>query len=81
MTRLRTTLTVLLGLLLLFDGVTALRVWWYGLKTVSINDGRVSVESISFTSSDWGILLLVVLVHAALICAVWKAWCSAPVRS
>lgn len=80
MRRFRTLLTVLLGLLLLFDGVTAFRVWWYGLTTVSINDGRVSVESIPFTGTDIGILLLIVILHAALIYAVWKAWRSTPVR-
>jgi len=80
MRRFRPLLTVLLGLLLLSDGVTAFRVWWYGLTTVSISDGRVSVESIPFTRADMGILLLIVIVHAALIYAVWKAWRSAPVR-
>ncbi len=80
MRKFRALLTVLLGLLLLFDGVTAFRVWWYGLKYVSISDGRLSVESVPFTGTDWVVLLLLVSLHAALIYAVWKAWRSAPVR-
>ncbi|MBI4905286.1 MAG: hypothetical protein HY820_16755 [Acidobacteria bacterium] len=80
MRRFRALFTVLLGLLLLFDGVTAFRVWWYGLKYVSIMDGRLSVESVPFTGTDWVVLLLLVSLHAALIYAVWKAWHSGPVR-
>jgi multisubunit Na+/H+ antiporter MnhB subunit len=80
MRRLRTLSTMLLGLLLLLDGVIAFRIWWYGTKYVSMTDGRLSVESVPFTGMDWLILLLLVGVHAALIYAVWKAWRSAPVR-
>ena len=77
---LKALLTALLGLLMLFDGVTAFRIWHYGLKTVAMNDGRVSVESVPFAATDWVILLLIGGLHAALIYAVWKAWRSGPVR-
>ena len=77
---LRALLTVLLGLLVLFDGVTAFRIWHYGLKTVAINDGRVSVESVPFTGTDGAIVVLMAGLHAALIYAAWKAWRSGPVR-
>jgi uncharacterized sodium:solute symporter family permease YidK len=80
MRRFKALFTVLLGLLLLFDGVTAFRVWWYGLKHVSMTNGSLSVESVPVTVTDWLILLLLAGLHAALICAVWKAWRSAPVR-
>lgn len=79
MRRFRTLFTALLGLLLLFDGVTAFRTWWYGLKYVSVTDGRVSVESVPFTGVDLLVLLLVGI-HAALIYGVWRAWRSPPVR-
>jgi hypothetical protein len=80
MRRFRALFTVLLGLLLLFDGVMAFRIWWYGLKYVSVTDGRVSVESVPFNGVDLLVLLLLVGIHAALIYSVWKAWRSAPVR-
>ena len=84
MRRFRALFTVLLGLLLLFDGVTAFRVWWYGLKYVSMTgegeSRHLSVESIPFTGTDWLILLLLIGLHAAFIHVVWKAWRPAPVR-
>lgn len=80
MRRYRTLFTVLLGLLLLFDGVTAFRVWWYGLKYVFMTDGHLSVESVPFTGTDFLILLLLGALHAVLIYAVWKAWRSAPIH-
>lgn len=80
MRRFRALFTMLLALLLLFDGVAAFRVWWYGLKHVSMTNGRLSVEAVPFTATDWVILLLLVGVHLALVSAVWRAWRSAPVR-
>jgi|JI9StandDraft_2_1071091.scaffolds.fasta_scaffold174267_2 hypothetical protein len=80
MHRFRALFMILLGLLLLFDGVTAFRVWWYGLKHLSMTSGRLSVESVPFTTTDWVILLVLVAIHVAVIYAVWKAWRSAPVH-
>ena len=80
MRRFRLLLTLLLGLLLLFDGVTSFRLWWYGLKYVCITDGRVTVESVPFSGTDSLILLLLAGLHGALIYAVWRTWRSAPVR-
>lgn len=80
MRRFRLLLTLMLGMLLLFDGVTAFRVWWYGLKYVSITDGRVTVESVPFSGTDLLILVLLAGLHGALIYAVWRAWRSHPVR-
>lgn len=80
MRRFRTAFAVLLGLLLLFDGVMAFRIWWYGLKYICVTDGPVSVESAPFTGVDLLVLLLLVAIHAALMYGVWKARRSAPVR-
>ena len=80
MRRFRLLLTLLLSILLLFDGVTAFRVWWYGLKYVSISGGRVTVESVPFSGTDSLILLLFVGLHGALIYAVWRAWRSPVIR-
>jgi multisubunit Na+/H+ antiporter MnhB subunit len=80
MRRFRTLVTLLFILLLLFDVVRAFRVWWYGLKSVSISNGRVSIEPMPFTGADCTILILLVGLQAALIYAVWKAWRSASVR-
>lgn len=79
MRRFRVFLTFLLALLLLFDGVTAYRVWWYGLQSVSITDGRVTVESVPFTATDSLVLLLLAGLHGVLIFAVWRAWRSVPI--
>lgn len=81
MRRFRVILTLLLVLLLTFDGVTAFRVWWYGLQSVSITEGRVAVESVPFTATDSFFLLLLVGLHGVLVVAVWKAWRSAPIRA
>ena len=80
MRRFRVFITLLLVLLLMFDVVTAFRVWWYGLQSVSITDGRVTVDSVPFTATDSLILLLLVGLHGVLAFAVWKAWRSAPIR-
>ena len=80
MRRFRLLLTLVLGILLFFDGVTAFRVWWYGLKYVSITDGRVTVESVPFSGTDSLILLLLVGLHGALIYAVWRAWRAHAIR-
>jgi len=85
MWRFRALFTALLGLLLLFDGVTAFRLWWYGLpKNISMSGegetGRLLVESVPFTGLDWLVLLLVIGLHAVLFYGVWKAWRSKPVR-
>jgi hypothetical protein len=79
MRRFRALFTIFLGLLLLFDGVMAFRVWWYGLKHVSMTSGRLLVESIPLTTTDWIILVALVAIHVAVIYAVWKAWRPAPV--
>jgi hypothetical protein len=80
MRRFRVFLTLLLALLLMFDGVTAFRVWWYGLQSVSITDGRVAVESVPFSATDSLILLVLAGLHGVLVFAVWKAWRSTPIR-
>ena len=80
MRRFRVFVTLLLVLLLMFDGVTAIRVWWYGLQSVSITDGRVTVDSVPFTATDSLILLILAGLHGALAFAVWKAWRSPPIR-
>lgn len=85
MRRFRVLLTAILGLLLLFDGVTAFRLWWYGLpKSLSMTgegeSRRLLVESVPFTVSDWIILLLLIGVHALLFYLVRKAWRSGQVR-
>lgn len=73
-------LTLLLVLLLMFDGVIAFRIWSYGLQTVSITNGRVTVESVPFTATDSLILLLLASLHGVLVFAVWKAWRPARIR-
>jgi hypothetical protein len=86
MSRFRVLFTAFLGLLLLFDGVTAFRVWWYGVpKNMSMTGAgetrRLLIESIPFDASDWCTLILLVSVHALVFYVVWKAWRSSSARA
>ena len=77
-------LATIFGLLLLFDGVTVFRLWWYGIPmSISMtSEGesfRLLVESVPFTGADLIILVLWLAVHVLLIYLVRKSWRSSQV--
>lgn len=86
MARLKFPLTFALALFLLIDIVVALRLASSGWpKEIALSSPQPGVEqvrviAIPFTGTDWWILALAGIVHAALAILIWKAWRTA-VRS
>ncbi len=85
MRRLRVPLTVLLVFLIAVDALVGYRLWTSGWPirlsgTIEGEVAKIQVTPISFTASDWFILILVVSAHALLIFLISKAWGSGSVR-
>ena len=86
MTRFKLPLTLALAFFLVVDLLVALRMWTSGWpKEIALSSPRPGVEQVSvmivpFTGTDWFILAVVGVVHAALTFLVWKAWRSSHVR-
>ena len=79
MRRLRVPFTALLLLFLLVDGLVLSRLWISGWpKRISLTGerdvARIQVIPISFTSTDWLILALLIGAHIVLLFLVWKTW-------
>ena len=79
-------MTAVLILFFLVDIVVGYRIWDAGWpRNVSFTStgegvGRVQVDPIAFTGTDWLILIVAVAVQALLAGMVWRAWRSGLVR-
>jgi hypothetical protein len=85
MRRYRIPLAAVLALFLLFDVVTAFRVWWYGWPTYISMSGeaanqRIVVDSVPWTGTDLLVLSLWTVIHILLIYAVIKGWRANRIR-
>lgn len=80
MRRFKILLTALLVVFVLVDVIVGYRLWQSGWpKRVGLMGSaniveHIQVTPVPFTGSDWLILGALILVHAFLCYAVWKAW-------